>query len=104
MNQNNQKPPSIFKMMKSFTNELGKYIKEGAPNVTPEAYAARLDVCNGCDKLNSQSMRCMSCGCLLEHKAKWRTADCPEKKWAPEVKPELKLGTDPEIAKGDGKK
>ena len=26
-------------------------------------------------------MRCGKCGCLLEHKAKWKTADCPDNKW-----------------------
>ena len=87
MSQNEQKTPSIFKMMRSFTSELTNWIKEGAPNVTPESYATRLDICNGCEKLNKKSMRCMSCGCLLEHKAKWRTADCPESKWPVEEKP-----------------
>ena len=24
-------------------------------------------------------------GCLLEHKAKWKTADCPKEKWEPQV-------------------
>ena len=90
MSQNNeQKPPSIFKMMKTFTNELANWIKEGAPNVTPESYAKRLDICNGCEHLNKVSMRCMRCGCLLEHKAKWRTTDCPEKKWPKEYTDDL---------------
>ena len=81
MSQNQQKPPSIFTMMKTFTNELGKWIKEGAPNVSPEDYAERLDVCSTCEHLLKASMRCGACGCLLEHKAKWRTTDCPKKKW-----------------------
>lgn len=81
MENQDQTPPSIFRMVKSFTKELGKWIKEGAPNVTPEQYAARLDVCNTCDLLKKESMRCGACGCLLEHKAKWSTADCPKNKW-----------------------
>ena len=28
-----QKPPTILGMIKSFTKDLAKYIKEGAPNV-----------------------------------------------------------------------
>jgi len=81
MENQNQTPPSIFRMVKSFTKELGKWIKEGAPSVTPEQYAARLDVCNTCDFLKKESMRCGACGCLLEHKAKWSTTDCPKHKW-----------------------
>jgi len=73
--------PSILKMVKSFTKDLSKYIKEGAKNVTAMEYAVRLDTCNACEFLKKASMRCGKCGCLLEHKAKWSTADCPENKW-----------------------
>jgi len=103
MNQNEQKPPSIVTMMKSFTRDLAKYIKEGAPNVTPESYATRLDICRGCEYFKKSSARCGKCGCLLEHKAKWRTADCPANKWPLEVQPEIPKGTDPEIINNDGK-
>jgi hypothetical protein len=34
-----------------------------------------------CPHLIKKSMRCGVCGCLLEHKAKWKTADCPKNKW-----------------------
>ena len=81
MENQDQKPPSMFRMVKSFTSELAKWLKEGAPNVTTEEYAERLDTCHGCEFLNKASMRCKACGCLLEHKAKWSTADCPKKKW-----------------------
>ena len=75
------KPPSFFQMAKSFTKELAKYVKEGAPNVTEEEYVARLDTCKECEFLIERTMRCGACGCLLEHKAKWKTADCPKLKW-----------------------
>ena len=58
MDNQHQTPPSIFKMVKSFTSELGKWIKEGAPSVSPKQYADRLDVCHGCEFLKKQSMRC----------------------------------------------
>ena len=58
MNQNNeQKPPSIFKMMKTFTKELTTWIKEGAPNVTPESYATRLDICSGCEHIKRNGLK-----------------------------------------------
>ena len=83
MNMTNEENeyPSILKMVKSFTKDLAKYIKEGGKNVTPSEYAIRLDTCNTCEFLKKSSMRCGSCGCLLEHKAKWKTTDCPEGKW-----------------------
>tara|TARA_R110000787_G_scaffold151627_4_gene265394 strand:- start:353 stop:679 length:327 start_codon:yes stop_codon:yes gene_type:complete len=71
--------PSIFKMIKSFSRDLAKYIKEGAPNVSPIDYAERLDACKACPNLKPSIMRCGLCGCLLEHKAKWTTAECPDK-------------------------
>ena len=88
MSQNEQKTLSIFGMMKSFTKDLAKYIKEGAPNVSLEDYATRLDICKGCEYLKESSMRCGKCGCLLEHKAKWKTTDCPIHKWPVQEQPE----------------
>ncbi len=85
MSKQETKPPSIFQMMKSFTKELGEYIKKGIPNVTPESYAKRLDICKTCTHLIEKRMRCGKCGCLLQHKAKWKTSDCPINKWPKEA-------------------
>tara|TARA_R100001594_G_C4028169_1_gene260701 strand:- start:864 stop:1160 length:297 start_codon:yes stop_codon:yes gene_type:complete len=81
MSNNENQGPSLFKMIRQFGSELTKYIKEGAPNVTPTDYARRLDICMSCEYLKKSAMRCGKCGCLLEHKAKWKTSDCPEEKW-----------------------
>ena len=77
------KTPSIFQMAKNFSADLAKYIKEGAPNVSNKDYVERLEACNACPHLIKKSMRCGLCGCLLEHKAKWKTTTCPHKpsKW-----------------------
>tara|TARA_R110000851_G_scaffold252527_1_gene405030 strand:+ start:383 stop:904 length:522 start_codon:yes stop_codon:yes gene_type:complete len=79
------KMPSIFKMAANFAKDLTKYIADGAPNVTHEQYVKRLETCNACPNLIKESMRCNLCGCLMEHKAKWRTAKCPAKpeRWDP---------------------
>ena len=63
------KPPSLFKMLKTFTESVGEFIKKGAPIVTKEDYADRLDAC----------MKCGLCGCMLQFKAKMQTADCPDR-------------------------
>tara|TARA_R110000751_G_scaffold143209_1_gene246562 strand:+ start:101 stop:433 length:333 start_codon:yes stop_codon:yes gene_type:complete len=79
--------PSLFKMIKTFSKDLTKYIKEGAPNVSPLEYAERLDACKVCPHLKTSIMRCGLCGCLLEHKAKWKTTDCPDKpsRWKKQI-------------------
>ena len=32
-------------------------------------------------------MRCGKCGCLIEHKARWKTTNCPDSpsRWKPEI-------------------
>lgn len=81
------KLPSLFQMSKTFAKDLATYVAKGAPNVSPENYEKRLEACGKCPFLVKESMRCGKCGCLLEHKAKWRTSDCPAipSKWAPEM-------------------
>ena len=83
-----KKMPSIFTMAKNFAKDLSKYIKEGAPNVSNKIYMETLEACNKCPNLNKKHMRCTLCGCLIEHKAKWKTTTCPDKpsRWAPVYK------------------
>ena len=77
--------PSFFTMAKNFSKDLAKYIKEGAPNVTSRSYLKRLETCSSCPHLLEEKMRCGKCGCLVEHKAKWRTTTCPDNRWNPEI-------------------
>ena len=78
-----KKKPSILDMMKTFTKEVIEYAKEGAPHVTEGQYNARLRTCKGCPYLKQEVMRCGKCGCMVEHKAKWATSTCPDKRWTP---------------------
>ena len=73
------KTPSLFTMLKNFTRDISKYIANGAQNVTEEDYAERLDTCLVCPHIQKEKMKCGLCGCLLEHKAKWKTTVCPDK-------------------------
>ena len=90
MNNPEPKPPSIFTMVSTFAKELKNYIANGAPNVSTEDYIERLEACNNCEHLIKTTMRCGLCGCLLEHKAKWRTTECPKNKWPKEYTEDLK--------------
>jgi hypothetical protein len=88
MNKDNiQKPPSFFEMAKTFSKELVTYMAHGRPNVSQADYEQRLNTCKTCPHLIEQSKRCGLCGCLLEHKAKWKTTDCPDKpsKWKKQI-------------------
>jgi hypothetical protein len=87
MNNSEQKTPNLFNMISSFARELKTYIAEGAPNVTTEDYVQRLEACDSCEHLIREKMRCGLCGCLLEHKAKWKTTTCPDKptRWTEQI-------------------
>jgi hypothetical protein len=49
--------------------------------VTPEAKAARLAVCAGCEFFIAMENRCSRCGCNLVAKAAMRSQRCPVGKW-----------------------
>tara|TARA_R100001224_G_scaffold81644_2_gene51408 strand:+ start:1417 stop:1788 length:372 start_codon:yes stop_codon:yes gene_type:complete len=73
--------PSMGQMIKNFGKEVIEYAKKGAPNVNKNQYKERLQTCNTCEFLKKDLMRCGKCGCLVEHKAKWATSTCPDKRW-----------------------
>ena len=75
------KPPSLFQMLKTFTKEVSTYIANGAPNVSIEDYVSRLETCESCEYFIVKSARCGKCVCLMQHKAKMKTSDCPIGKW-----------------------
>jgi hypothetical protein len=76
-------------MVKGFVKEAVEYAKQGAPHVTAKQYETRLKACHSCEHLKKDTERCGLCGCLIEHKAKWATASCPDepKRW-----PKVKVG------------
>ena len=84
-NKKEPKLPSFATMAKNFAKDLTKYIAQGAPNVSEVRYKERLNTCKRCPDLIKSTMRCGKCGCLVEHKAKWKTTKCPADKWLPEV-------------------
>ncbi len=73
--------PSFLQMVKNFAAEAKEYVQQGAPNVTESQYAERLQECDACPHLEREHMRCGLCGCHVENKAKWETANCPDNRW-----------------------
>tara|TARA_R110002074_G_scaffold112987_1_gene241474 strand:- start:591 stop:1019 length:429 start_codon:yes stop_codon:yes gene_type:complete len=72
------KPPSLIQMIKNFGKEYKKWAKEGHPTLSAADYTERLTACKACPHLIADKMRCGKCGCMVEHKAKWRTTTCPD--------------------------
>lgn len=89
--------PSFLQMMKNFATETARYIKQGAPNVTEAEYASRVQECDACPHLEREHMRCGLCGCTIENKAKWQTADCPDNRWAKHTDRNGRKNTDSKI-------
>ena len=79
--------PTLFQMLKSFTKDTAKFVKNGAPIISKDDYAERLDTCMGCEHVNKKGMRCGLCGSLLHLKARMKTAECPDKpsKWKEQI-------------------
>ena len=74
------KSPTLVKMLKNFTRDLKKFVQAGAPVVDRFEYEDRLTTCLSCEHLK-RSKRCGLCGCVVEVKAAWQTADCPDGRW-----------------------
>lgn len=79
--------PSTWQMVKSFTKELSNYISQGAPNVSVDDYVQRVEACESCEHYSKEKARCTLCGCLIQHKAQWKTSNCPDipPRWKPQV-------------------
>lgn len=45
----------------------------------PAEYTGRLEVCQGCEKL--QNGMCLSCGCFVQVRAAKKQEGCPWEKW-----------------------
>lgn len=72
-------------MINNFINSASQYLLNGMPNVSPEAKAKRLEICQSCDKFNPNGFRCNECGCFLLIKTGWATEKCPLNKWTEEL-------------------
>ena len=80
------KPPSMLTMIKSFARDYKIWAAAGHPATSAADYIERLTACKACPHLIEKHMRCGKCGCLVEHKAKWRTTTCPDdpQRWKPQ--------------------
>tara|TARA_B100000029_G_scaffold284648_4_gene278483 strand:+ start:5870 stop:6244 length:375 start_codon:yes stop_codon:yes gene_type:complete len=71
--------PNVMKMGWNFAKAVGAYVKSGMKNVSEEEFAERMSICDTCEWRSGS--RCMKCGCFVDKKASWASADCPIGKW-----------------------
>jgi hypothetical protein len=75
--------PGLLKRAGSLAKAIGsetKAIVQKQPNLTAAQVAARLAICGSCDQLRS-NRACAKCGCFVDAKARFRSQDCPLRKW-----------------------
>ena len=75
--------PGLLKRAGSLARAIGSETKamvKGQPNLTARQVAARLAACGSCDQLRS-NRTCARCGCFVDAKARFRSQNCPLRKW-----------------------
>ena len=74
-----QRLPGLARQAWNLASSLASFVADGCKTVTKQEYAARLEICDTCDRRRGN--RCMECGCRLSLKARGRAFQCPLKKW-----------------------
>jgi len=77
--EQNLNAPNLMTQGWSFAKAVGAYVKSGMKNIGEEDYAERMRICDTCEWRSGG--RCMKCGCFIDRKAGWASADCPIGKW-----------------------
>jgi hypothetical protein len=56
-------------------------IASGQSGVTDDEIMERMTTCRSCEMYDDQQNRCNACGCFLNAKALFRSAECDLGKW-----------------------
>lgn len=75
--------PGIVRRAINFGTAVVRHLADGTRHVDETVYAHRLQICQECPQCDKERMVCLerSCGCRLATKARWRTSECPLRKW-----------------------
>lgn len=86
--KSNVEKPTLIQIGFNFLKAATKQVLSGLPETAPQDRKIRLDICGvgkpkeeQCEMLDSETLRCNDCGCFVEEKSKWATADCGLNKW-----------------------
>ena len=77
------KMPTLTQQAKSLAKAVVTQVKAGRPIRSEDEIKRIKKICKECDFYNNKnnSPRCQKCGCYLNIKQRWATADCPIGKW-----------------------
>lgn len=82
--KSNVEKPGVIQLGINFLKAATKQVVNGLPETAPQERKIRLEICGvgqekHCEMLDGN--RCLDCGCFVEEKSKWATADCGLNKW-----------------------
>lgn len=77
--------PSISEQAKNLTNLVQSTILDAIKGnkvfVSDEEKENRMAICKVCEYYHEEHVRCLKCGCFLEHKSSYSASTCPINKW-----------------------
>ena len=81
--------PSASEQAKNLTNFIQAAILDAVKGnkvfVSDEEREKRMEICRACEHYHAEQVRCLKCGCFLEHKSTYSAAACPINKWNVQV-------------------
>ena len=80
-----EKYPDFWEQMKNF-QQFAKFVGQNVVDgnevfVSEEKMKKREEICQDCSQFNRDSKRCYLCGCYMEVKWKFKSAECPISMW-----------------------
>ncbi len=88
--------PRLLRRVVNFAVAGVSHVASGCSSVSDSIYEERLAQCRSCSSCDLERLVCLepSCGCQLEVKARWSTADCPLGRWR-RLESQSRKSTDP---------
>ena len=85
MNTPNGDPPKFLEQARDLTHTLSQAVQKkvaGKPfRADPDLVASRQGICQNCNWLDQERLRCLRCGCKMPLKMRLLVSSCPEGKW-----------------------
>jgi hypothetical protein len=73
--------PPLIEQATSVITAAASFVASGFRLVNEAEVERRLTMCHGCDQFDTEQVRCRSCGCFANLKARAESEHCPIGKW-----------------------
>lgn len=73
--------PNLISKAKNFTKAVIDHVGSGLKYVSDDIKKDRLEICQKCEHVDKEKVKCLMCGCKLSIKTGWTTSSCPIEKW-----------------------